>query len=241
MKKRGIAGIKQRQALQQKKEVKGNEIEANDFLRLESQMKEFSEKLTQFSIQHQEKIKQDATFRSQFVAMCAQLGVDPLASSKSVWSSLSGVGDFYYELAVQSIEICMASRQENGGLMELDSLFNKLVRSRGKYKEKISKDDLIQSLKNLKGLGSGFQLIKTGKTYLIQSMPSEMSDDPSTIFEIAQENGGSVTVKQVVADLKWEERRAENVLKGLLHNSQAWLDLGSGKEEIYWFPSLFVK
>ena len=37
--------------------------------------------------------------------MCARIGVDPLASSKGFWAQLLGVGDFYYELGVQIIEV----------------------------------------------------------------------------------------------------------------------------------------
>ena len=204
-------------------------------------MKELSNKLSEFSQNHQEKIKKDPKFRAQFTKMCGQLGVDPLATSKSVWASMSGVGDFYYELAVQSIEICMATREENGGLIELDDLYKKLVKSRGKYKEAISKDDLLQSLKKLKVLGSGFQLIKTNKKYLVQSIPSDMSDDPLKCLNLAEANGGSITVEALVKNEGWEEQRAENILTGLLHMSQAWLDINDQGEKIYWFPSVYVR
>lgn len=41
-----------------------------------------------------------------------------------------GVGDFYYELGVQVIEVCMANNQTNGGIMKLDELYSKLLKSR---------------------------------------------------------------------------------------------------------------
>ena len=37
--------------------------------------------------------------------MCASIGVDPLASGKGFWSEMLGVGDFYYELGVQIVEV----------------------------------------------------------------------------------------------------------------------------------------
>ncbi len=40
-------------------------------------------------------------FFFHFQEMCTTIGVDPLASSKGFWSEMLGVGDFYYELAVQ--------------------------------------------------------------------------------------------------------------------------------------------
>lgn len=33
-----------------------------------------------------------------------------------------GFGDFYYELAVQIVEACLATRSINGGLMDMRSL-----------------------------------------------------------------------------------------------------------------------
>ena len=46
-------------------------------------------------------MRKDPAFRAQFHAMCANVGVDPLASNKGAWAQLLGFGDFYYELGVQ--------------------------------------------------------------------------------------------------------------------------------------------
>lgn len=54
--------------------------------------------------------------------MCANIGVDPLASNKGMWAQLLGFGDFYYELGVQVVEACLATRAVNGGLMDLAAL-----------------------------------------------------------------------------------------------------------------------
>ena len=66
--------------------------------------------------------------------MCASIGVDPLASSKGFWSEMLGVGDFYYELGVQIIEVCMAHSHKTGGLMELEDLRRRVARSRMRHK-----------------------------------------------------------------------------------------------------------
>lgn len=39
-----------------------------------------------------------------------------------MWAELLGFGDYYYELGVQLLEACWASRPLNGGLMELGAL-----------------------------------------------------------------------------------------------------------------------
>lgn len=46
----------------------------------------------------QNDIRKNPAFRSQFHEMCANVGVDPLASNKGFWAELLGIGDFYYEL-----------------------------------------------------------------------------------------------------------------------------------------------
>ena len=42
--------------------------------------------------------RRDPEFRRRFQEMCAQIGVDPLASGKGFWSNMLDIGDFYYEL-----------------------------------------------------------------------------------------------------------------------------------------------
>lgn len=37
-------------------------------------------------------------------------------AGKGFWSEMLGVGDFYYELGVQIIEVCLALKHRNGGL-----------------------------------------------------------------------------------------------------------------------------
>jgi len=67
-------------------------------------------------------VRRDPVFRAQFHTMCANVGVDPLASNKGMWAQLLHFGDFYYELGVQIVEACLASRAMNGGLIDLDLL-----------------------------------------------------------------------------------------------------------------------
>lgn len=38
-----------------------------------------------------------------------------LIAGKGFWSEMLGVGDFYYELGVQIIEVCLALKHRNGG------------------------------------------------------------------------------------------------------------------------------
>ena len=55
-----------------------------------------------------------------------------LSASKGFWSKMLGVGDFYYELGVQIIEVCIATSHRNGGKSLLSiqvQRFNSLQKS----------------------------------------------------------------------------------------------------------------
>lgn len=67
-----------------------------------------------------------------------------------MWAELLGFGDFYYELGVQILEACWASRLVNGGLIELAALTAAVVKRRGSLADPISEDDVLRALKKLK-------------------------------------------------------------------------------------------
>jgi hypothetical protein len=67
-----------------------------------------------------------------------------------MWAELLGFGDFYYELGVQIVEACMATRNLNGGLMDLQTLQQAVVRRRGSLADPISNDDIVRAIKKLK-------------------------------------------------------------------------------------------
>ena len=60
--------------------------------------------------------------------MTQEVGVDPLASNKGFWGEILGVGDFYYDVAVQIVDICLQTRDQNGGLIDIRELGARLVR-----------------------------------------------------------------------------------------------------------------
>lgn len=133
MRKRpGIGAIQKQRVEQERFRDKGNELQEISFEHMTNQMESFRTNLEKFASKHRSEIKKDPNFRRQFQEMCASIGVDPLASSKGFWSELLGVGDFYYEIAVQVIEVCLATSHRNGGLITLSELRQRLVKARGK-------------------------------------------------------------------------------------------------------------
>jgi len=168
--------------------------------------------------------------------------VDPLASSKGFWSKMLGVGDFYYELGVQIIEVCLATSHQHGGLMPLDKLRERLIISRGRNKQEISNDDILMAISKLKTLGSGFTLIPLGDNtgrYLVQSIPGELTMDHTAILQEAEATG-YVSPSQLKGKLGWQEERVTRALDYMITEGLAWLDDQSSKDKLYWFPGLFV-
>ncbi|XP_047701602.1 vacuolar-sorting protein SNF8 isoform X2 [Prionailurus viverrinus] len=178
---------------------------------MSKQLDMFKTNLEEFASKHKQEIRKNPEFRVQFQDMCATIGVDPLASGKGFWSEMLGVGDFYYELGVQIIEVCLALKHRNGGLITLEELHQQVLKGRGKFAQDVSQDDLIRAIKKLKALGTGFGIIPVGGTYLIQSVPAELNMDHTVVLQLAEKNG-YVTVSDIQASLKWETERARQVL-----------------------------
>jgi len=220
----------------------GSEIAGEQLNQLSIQMESFRTRLEDFSSKHSQEIRKSAKFRRQFQEMCASVGVDPLASSKGFWAEKLGFGDFYYELGIQVIEICIATNHINGGVITLEELRMKLLKSRSKTrKDEITSDDILRAIAKLKLLGSGFQAIPvSGGRYIIQSIPGEMNMDYTRVIELAERNGGSVTDNLMLRDFKWDASRVQRVLTRLVTDGLIWIDEQSDPWE-YWFPGLFHK
>ena len=171
--------------------------------------------------------------------MCAAIGVDPLASGKGFWSEMLGVGDFYYELGVQIVEVCMATNHRNGGLMSLEELRSRLVAASGRNRHDVSTNDLLMAIRKLKVLGNGFCLIPVGKgRYLVQAVPLELTMDHTTVLQQA-EGRGYVTAVGLKQDVGWEDERVNRTLDYLVKEGLSWVDDQANGERQFWFPGLF--
>ena len=69
-------------------EAKATEISENEMGQLTKQMETFKKNLEEFAFKHKDEIKRNANFRKQFQDMCANIGVDPLSTSKGFWSEM---------------------------------------------------------------------------------------------------------------------------------------------------------
>ncbi|XP_043697211.1 vacuolar protein sorting-associated protein 22 homolog 1-like [Telopea speciosissima] len=151
----------------------------------------------------------------------------PSALRRILWEDKAGV---------QIVDICLATRSLNGGLIDLQELRNLLCQKRKAARESVTEDDCLRAISKLKVLGSGFEVISVGKKKLVRSVPTELNKDHNEILDLAQ-GQGYVTVEEVEKRLSWSSGRAIDALETLLEEGLAMIDDGhvDGKRR-YWFP-----
>ncbi|XP_054720475.1 vacuolar-sorting protein SNF8-like [Uloborus diversus] len=242
MRRRGVGGygaIQKQQLAQARFKDKGSEIADDQLQQMTKQMETFRSNLQDFASKYKNKIRKNPEFRQQFQEMCAATGVDPLASSKGFWANMLGVGDFYYELGVQIVEVCLATRHRNGGILPLEDLQQLVLKSRkiSSKQEDIGYDDLLRAIDKLKILGEGFRTIACGKKYIVQSVPAELSIDQTQVIQKASVTG-YVTLSSLMEDFGWEKLRAQRSVDDLIREGLVWVDEQFAGEYCYWFPGL---
>lgn len=242
-----MGAIQRQQQTEAKYKEKSASLAKEQLEKLSEQMELFRVKLQDFSVKHKKDIKKDANFRRAFQSMCANVGVDPLQSSTNFWSKMLGVGDIYYELAIQLIEICLALNDRTGGVMDIHELHTRLLMSRTVSKSTVASEvsdisvhDLIKAIEKISILGNGIQLIKCDKTYLVKSMTSELNMDQNEVIKLAQTNQGKVSLRDLQTKLNWSTTRSETAINNLVMEGVVWVDdAGNGQAASYWLPGLF--
>jgi ESCRT-II complex subunit VPS22 len=229
----------------------GTNLRENHDNSLQTQLSVFQQLLHQFSVTHGKEIQRNPQFRAEFARMCNAIGVDPLAASHrkegsaksgggSVWAQMLGgsVNDFYFGLAVRIVEVCRATRAENGGMISLEEVRTRVQRGRGDLggELEVSEDDIKRAVKSLEPLGSGFTIVTLGSAQLIRSVPKELNTDQSTVLEAIQILG-YVTVSILEINLHWEKARCIAVIDDLVAESLVWVD-SQAEETEYWTPTI---
>ncbi|KAI4200112.1 MAG: hypothetical protein LQ350_004151 [Teloschistes chrysophthalmus] len=247
----GLSAFQNRTNLSSQYASHGASLRSSHASSLQNQLSVFQSLLHNFALQHGDTIKSDPTFRAEFARMCNAIGVDPLAGSNikgksgakgsgkvSWWAQTLGgdVNDFYFELAVRVVELCRATRGENGGLMGVAECKERVGKGKGiGGGMDISDDDVLRAVKSLDPLGSGFSVVLVGSRQMIRSIPKELNTDQSTVLEAIQVLG-YVTCSMLEDNLGWEQARAETVIQDLLADSLVWVD-DQAPEKEYWSPA----
>jgi len=236
----GLAAFDRHQTSRRYEEL-GNTISQTQVSHLTSQLSQFRTALAHFASTHRDKIKSDPTFRHAFQQMCTSIGVDPLAGPRKggLWAEMLGLGDWQYELGVQIVDVCVSTRERNGGLISMSELLRMISKLRGVSSGEITEDDIEQSIKTLQPLGAGYEVVDIGGEKMVRSVVKELDDDQTAILSIAKEHNGRVVEDMLIRQKGWTRERTRTALENmLLRDGLCWLD--SQDEECgraYWVTS----
>lgn len=244
MRRNRLVGIGALQKDKQRLELfqqKGSSLAKEELDKLTSQMNEFRTNLQTFAQKYKKDIKKNGAFRRHFQQMCATSGVDPLTSSANFWVKLLGVGDFYYELAIQIVEVFISTSHINGGIMPIEELLRRVLASRNSNLEatdSITTEDILEAIKKLRVLGSSIREIPSKGSYIIHAIPAELNSDHIDITQIAHERG--YISESILSDkLQWSQERIEKAINELIMEGIIWRDnQDPSGEPLYWFPGL---
>jgi len=238
----GVGHIIQNKQKDEGMKAQGAALEASRLSQLKQCADTLRQKLAEYAAKHESEIRSNPELRKSFREMCDGLGVDMLSSQKSILAQTLGLGDFYYQLAVQAIEQCVLTRKQNGGTMPLDDLLQRLQRVRPKQ-TCITESDIVYALGKVQDcFGSGY-VIKSysGRKVVVLAGDREAGQDTAAVLNLAASVGypAVVTVEGVVAHQKglWSVDRAQRALDVLLWEGQAWIEeRDGGAPPVYWFP-----
>lgn len=256
----------------------GSELTASQLQELRSQLDIFSNALRQFAQQHRKDIVRDPDFRHAFQQMCANIGVDPLAGGPprsiaattlgggsgggklaGLWNDFLGLSDFQNELSIQIIDVCVSTRESNGGFIDMRQLVSAINRLRTGHDEStllmaaqknpdvasglVTEEDVMQSIRLLKPLGSGYEVVHLANgVKIVRSVPKELDTDSTVVMALLAAPKTSrlpldalgqayVTEHDLVQDMpeanksRWSLERAHAVLFGMsIGDGLLWVD-----------------
>jgi len=154
-----------------------------------------------------------------------------------------GLGDWQYELGVQIVDICVNTRERNGGMIDMGELIRLISKLRGVSEGAeggVTEEDVVRSIKTLAPLGSGYEVVQLANgRKMVQSVVKELDNDQAAALSVAQMLGGFVDVSALVDSQGWTPERATTVLKNmLLRDGLCWIDEQEVGAVSYWVPSV---
>ncbi|KAF5382273.1 hypothetical protein D9757_008955 [Collybiopsis confluens] len=239
----GLAAFDRHTSTTQSFAALSSTLTQNQVSHLQNQLSSFRSALSTFAANHREDILSDPSFRHRFTQMCSSIGVDPLAGPRKggFWAELlPGLGDWQYELGVQIVDVCVSTRERNGGMIELSELVRLVRKLRGAGQ--ITEDDIIRSVKTLQPLGAGYQIITlTDGRKMVRSVQKELDEDQTVILALSRAPGryGRLTEEDLVREKGWTRERARGALENMLiRDGLCWVDEQDELyDRVYWVTS----
>lgn len=132
----GISALQRHTATASSYSALSSALSSQQVAALEASLASFRAELARFAAQHGAAIRRDPAFRHQFQRMCAAIGIDPLAAAPgaaarpSWFADQLGLREWTCALALQVVDVCVSTRDRNGGVIELGELTQRVRRMR---------------------------------------------------------------------------------------------------------------
>lgn len=163
-------------------------LASSDLAFVESSVAKLKAELSSFASLHAPAIKRDPALRAKFLRMCGMLHIDPVNTSRTLLGSLLGIGPYYHELALKTAEVCIATRERNGGVVSVAEILRVLRRKEARRAgggQEIAREDVVLAVGKLGCLGGGFRMLerkggggKEGGNLFVVSVPMEVRSPP---------------------------------------------------------------
>ncbi|KAF8840839.1 winged helix DNA-binding domain-containing protein [Paxillus ammoniavirescens] len=236
----GLAAFERQQESQRSFATLSSELSKAQVDHLQSQLTQFRTALAHFAKTHRKSIRSDPKFRHAFQQMCSSIGVDPLAGPREGgwWAEMVGMGDWQYELGVQIVDVCVSTREQNGGVIGMGELVRMVSKLRG-VESGITEEDVIRSIKTLEPLGAGYEVMDVGGKKMVRSVVKELDEDQGIILAEAQVEGGRIVEEMLVTRRGWTFERARAGLENMvMRDGLCWVDDQDEEHgRAYWVPS----
>ena len=237
---RGLASFDSADRKKQEYRTLGRKLIEEQREQIKTQLQVFQNALITFRKQHAEELRSNPELWAKFNDICRSFGIDPLVISSLGIGTKAARQEKYNQLALRIIEICRLTKNFNGGILSVQDLLT-LINCESWFTEdpevKITEQDVLISLENLKALGDELQLMVIGSRNYIKSTTEEINADQGLILSAADVMG-YVSVRILRDNFKWKRYRCESNLDDLVSNGILWIDDQSeDHERIYWITS----
>ena len=140
----------------------------------------------------------------------------------------------FRRMAVQVVDVCVSTRERNGGMIALEELIGRVGRMRGSGSAVISKDDILKTLELLRPLHAGYSVHPVGSSFFVRSVPRELDTDQTLLLVVAADSGGRLTEELVQRKTGWSEVRCRTVLDDCVaREGLGWVD-EQGSDRSIW-------
>ncbi|ORM40519.1 Vacuolar-sorting protein SNF8 [Babesia sp. Xinjiang] len=196
-------------------------------------IEDFKVDLYAFIAKYKEVINADPSFRIEFLEICDLLGVDPLSSSSSALSRTLGLTNYYVEITVRLLEVCIQTRALNGGFCEMDELLAAFPPNLN-----VTKRDIIRCIEQCPIFGkNSIRILCVRDKTLIVTAPMLLGAEHRECLDFVATVKGGISMVNLSVNLGWTEQRTQSILNQFIERQIVWVDQ-TDDEMYYWFPCL---